>query len=243
MTDHRGYISPQLYARLAGAVYLFIIVSGVAGAVVRPQMIVPGDPGATAANLVAGARTLRLVASIESLHMAAGIVLAVLLYALLKPVDRYVSLLAALTHVACAIVLATAAVGTFAALRLTRGAGYLSAVDEEQRHALALLAIRLQEDLFAVGLVFFAVTCLALGYLVIRSGFLPRALGVLMFVAAGAYLVNSFAHILSPALSARLVPLIFAPIFVAELALALWLAVRAVDSERWHARAAAAGIG
>jgi hypothetical protein len=242
MTDRTGSISPQLYARIAGAVYLFIIVSGVAGAIIKPQMIAPGDPAATAANIVAGASTLRLVVSIESLHMAAGIVLAVLLYALFKPVDRYISLLAALTHVACAIVLAVAAIGTFAALRLTGNAGYISVVDIHQRNAFAMLAIRLQEDMVAIGLAFFVVTCLALGYLVIRSGFLPRAIGVLMFVAAGAYFLNSFAHILSPSLAAQLVPGIFAPIFVAELSLALWLTVKGVDREEWHARAVAAGL-
>jgi hypothetical protein len=243
MTDRSGSISPQLYARMAGAVYLFIIVSGVAGAIIKPQMIVPGDPAATAANIVAGASTLRLVVSIESLHMAAGIVLAVLLYALFKPVDRYVSLLAALTHVACAIVLAVAAIGTFAALRLTGTGGYISAVDIQQRNALAMLAIRLQEDMFAIGLVFFVFTCLALGYLIIRSGFLPRTIGVLMFVAAGAYILNSFAHILSPSLAEQLIPGIFAPIFIAELSLALWLTVKGVDREEWHAQAVAAGVG
>jgi hypothetical protein len=242
MTDRRGSISPQLYARIAGAAYLFIIVSGVAGAIIKPQMIVPGDPATTAANIVAGASTLRLVVSIESLHMATGIALAVLLYALFKPVDRYVSLLAALTHVACAIVLAVAAVGTFAALRLTGTAGYLSAVDIQRRNSLAMLAIRLQEDMFAIGLVFFAFTCLALGYLVFRSGFLPRAIGVLLFVAAGAYILNSFAHILSPPRAAQLVPGIFVPIFIAELSLALWLTVKGVNREEWDARAAAAGV-
>lgn len=242
MTDRNGSISPQFYARLAGAVYLFIIVSGVAGAAIKPQMVVPGDPAGTAANIVAGAGLLRLLVSIESLHMSAGIALAVLLYALLKPVDRQVSLFAALTHVACAIVLAVAAIGTFAAIRLTGTAGYLSAVDMPQRSALAMLALRLQEDMFAIGLVFFVFTCLALGYLIIRSGFLPRALGVLMIVAAGAYLLNSVAHILSPSLAEQLVPGIFAPILVAELSLALWLTVKGVHRENWHARAVAAGV-
>jgi zinc transporter ZupT len=116
-------------------------------------------------------------------------------------------------------------------------------VDIQQRNALASLAIRLQEDMFAIGLVFFAFTCLALGYLIIRSGFLPRLIGILMLVAAGAYLLNSFAHILSPSLAAQLVPGIFAPIFFAELSLALWLTVKGVDREKWHARAVAAGVG
>jgi hypothetical protein len=243
MTDRSSSVSPLVYARLAGAIYLFIIISGVAGAIIKPQMIVLGDPAATAANIVAGASTLRLVVAIESLHMAAGIVLAVILYALFKPVDRYVSLLAALTHVACAIVLLVAAIFSFAALRLTGTASYLSAVDMEQRNALAMLAIRLQEDMFALGLVFFVLTCLSLGYLIIRSGFLPRAIGVLMIVAAGAYILNSFAHILSSSLAAQLVPGIFAPIFIAELSLALWLTFKGVDREEWHDRAAAAGVG
>ena len=92
---------------------------------------------------------------------------------------------------------------------------------------------------FGVGLIFFGMTCLALGYLIIRSGYLPKVLGMGMQLAGVCYLINSFALILSPALAHQLFPAILLPAFVAELSMALWLLFKGVNLPRWNARQAA----
>lgn len=125
----------------------------------------------------------------------------------------------------------------FAALRLLDGAGYLKTFQPDQLHTLALLAMKLHGDGYAISLVFFAFACLALGYLIFRSSYLPKTIGVLLAIAGGCYLVNSFAHFLDPAFAATLFPAIFVPIFVAELSLTLWLIVKGVDVAKWEARA------
>jgi hypothetical protein len=101
--------------------------------------------------------------------------------------------------------------------------------------SLALLALKLQGDSYAIGLVFFGFSCLALGYLIFRSAYLPKAIGVLLAVAGACYLLNSFTRFLYPAAGAALFNAgILLPCFVAELALALWLLVKGVDVAKWQ---------
>jgi len=84
--------------------------------------------------------------------------------------------------------------------------------------------------------VFFGFECLVVGYLIIRSGYLPRTLGYLMQIAGSCYLVNSFALILAPTVSSRLFPAILLPPFVAELSMALWLLLKGVNVAKWEQR-------
>lgn len=240
MTYKSDSMSPQLYARLAGVLYLYIIVAGIfAEMFVRAKLVVSGDADATAGKIIANEFLFRLGFSGELLHLAFDVVVAVILYALLKPIDRNIALLAAFMRLACDIVLAVASLSHLAALKLLAEADYLKAFTADQLHALALLVLKLHGDGYAISLVFFGFACLSLGYLIYRSGFLPRTLGVLMAIAGVCYLVDSFSHFLSPAFAAALFPGIFFPMFVAELALALWLTVRGVKVVIWDEKAKA----
>jgi hypothetical protein len=230
--------SPQPYARWCGALYLYVIVAGMfAELFVRSKLVVPGDAAETAANLLARETLFRLGVSGELLHIAFDALIAALLWALLRPVDRTLALAAAFTRLACDVVLAVASLSHFAALRLLRGGDWLPGLDEGARQSMALLALRLHGDAYSISLVFFAFTCLALGVLVARSGFLPKWIGVLLVVAGLCYLVNSFTHFLAPALAGRLFPALFVPIFVAEASLTLQLLIRGVDAEAWQSLA------
>jgi hypothetical protein len=234
-------LAPRTYARIAGLLYLYIMVAGTfAELFVRSRLVVSGDAAATAGNLLAHESLFRLGFSAELLHLALDAGVAAILYVLLRPVDRVLALLAALTRVACGIVLAVASLGHFVALRFLDGPEFLRVFAPEQRRAFALLALRLHGDAYAISLVFFAFTCLALGLLVFRSTFLPRTIGVLMAIAGVCYLISSFAHFLVPAFGARLFPALFVPIFVAELSLTLWLLVRGIDAAKWEIAADAA---
>lgn len=127
----------------------------------------------------------------------------------------------------------------FATLRLLGGADYLQTFAADQLHTLALLAMKLHGDGYAISLVFFGFACLSLGYLIFRSSYLPRTIGALLAIAGICYLTNSFAHFLSPTFAATLFPALFVPIFVAELSLALWLIVKGVATAKWKTRAGA----
>jgi hypothetical protein len=217
--------------------YLYIIAAGsFAELFVRSKLVVSGNAAATAGNILAREGLFRLGFSGEFLHLAFDVAVAMILYALLRPVDRNIALLAAFMRLACDIVLAVAGLSQFAALRLLGGAEFLKAFTSEQLQALALLILGIHGDGYAVSLVFFAFACLALGYLIYRSGYLPRTIGVLMTIAGICYLVSSFVHFLAPAWDADLLAPLFVPIFFAELSLTLWLLVKGVDMAKWEAR-------
>ena len=233
MTVRTAGISPQPYARICGVLYLYIVVVGIFAAQVRSKLVVPADPAATAGNILANESLFRLAFAGELLQLAFDVAIAMLLYVLLRPVNRNIALLAAFMRLACAIVLGVASIAHFAALRLIKGADYLAAFQTAQLHDLAVLSMRLHEDGYGIALVFFAFACLSLGYLIFRSGYLPRTLGALMAIAGVGYLVNSFASFLDPVFASRLFPAILMPALVAELSLALWLTIKGVDTAKW----------
>jgi hypothetical protein len=205
---------------------------------VRGRLVVSRDAEATARNILSNESLFRLGFSGELLHIACDVVVAVLLYALLRPVHRYVSLMAAFFRLAADLILAIASIAHFATLRLITGSDYLGTFTPQQRNTLALLAMKLHGEAYAICLWFFAFACLSGGYLIVKSGYLPKAIGALLAVAGTCYAVNSLAHFLSPAFAALLDPAIFLPIFVAELSLALWLLVKGVNTAKWQERCA-----
>ena len=239
MTDRAYDLSPQRYARICGVLYLYIIVAGIfAELFVRSKLIVSSDAAATASNILANETLYRIGFSGELLHIAFDVAVAVLLYALLRPVDRNIALLAAFMRLSSDIVLGVASISHFAALRLLRGAEYLGSLQLDQLHSLALFALKLHGDGYAISLVFFGFACLSLGYLIFKSSYLPKTIGVLIAVAGGCYLVNSFSLFLAPRFAAKLFPSLFMPIFIAQLSLTLWLLLKGVDKQKWNEKVA-----
>ncbi|HEV7509542.1 MAG TPA: DUF4386 domain-containing protein [Thermoanaerobaculia bacterium] len=107
---------------------------------------------------------------------------------------------------------------------------------------MASLSVKSHGYGFGVALIFFGCVCLILGYLIFRSGYLPKAVGVLMQLAGLSYLTDSFALILSPSFANRIFPAILVPAFVGEASLCLWLLVKGVNVGKWNARAGAQPI-
>src|SRR6202022_224200 len=126
-----------------------------------------------------------------------------------------------------------------AALFPLGNAGYLRAFEPEQLYAMASLSVKSHGHGFGVSLLFFGCVCLVLGYLIFRSGYLPKALGVLMQIAGLSYLTNSFALLLAPNFANRIFPAILVPAFIGEASLCLWLLVKGVNVEKWRRSAAA----
>ncbi|HEY0855571.1 MAG TPA: DUF4386 domain-containing protein [Albitalea sp.] len=232
--------SPQRCARLAGALYLVIIALGLFGEVfVRGTLVVPGDAAATASGILGSPLLWRAGIAGDLLMQVLDVPVILLLYVLLRPVSESLALLATLTNLVQTAVLAVNKLSLLVPLFLLEGAGgTLTALSPQQLEALSLLAINVHGHGFGIGLVFFGVACLVRGHLILRSGFLPGSLGVLMVVAGIAYLVNSVALLLVPSFQASIFPGVLVPAFVAELALAAWLVVKGVHTGRWQQRAA-----
>lgn len=128
----------------------------------------------------------------------------------------------------------------FAPLLLLRDVASSASFGTDQTQALALLSVKLFEQGFTVALLFFGVDCLVIGWLIFRSTFLPRILGVLLVVAGLCYLTNSFVDVVFPALA--LPSYFLLPSYVVELALCLWLILIGVNAEKWKEQAGAAHL-
>jgi hypothetical protein len=162
------------------------------------------------------------------------VALTPILYFLLRPVSKFLAMMMVLFNLMCVALEGGATLYLMLALFPVGRMEWLASFDPQQLATLAMLSIRSHTYGFGVDLIFFGFTCLLMGYLIVRSGYFPRALGVLMQLAGVCYLINSFALILSPALSSRLFPLILMPCLVGEAAFGLWLLVKGVDVVKWE---------
>lgn len=231
-------MKPQLMARVAGLSYLITTVAGLfAEIVVRGGLIVSGDAAATARNITASESLYRLGFAADLIGGAAYLVVTLLLYELLKPVNRVLSLLAAFFSLVGIAIGGVAALAHLAPLLILGGASYLHAFDAGQLQALAYLAIRLHAQGYLIALVFFGFYEALLGYLILNSGFLPRALGVLVGIAGLAFLINSFATFVAPPVGAALSNYMLILDAIGEFSLMLWLLIAGVDAPKWAQRA------
>jgi hypothetical protein len=237
MTDRTINISPQIYARTAGVLYLVNIACGLFGeAIARGHLVVAGNAAATAHNIVASDFLFRCGIAGDLVMHLTDIPMAVIFYVLLRPVSRDFSLLAALFGMIQTAILGANKLNLVTVLLLLGGSNYLKAFDPNQVQALASLSLSLHEFGFSVGLIFFGASCLVTGYLMYRSEYFPKALGGLQAVAGICYLINSFSLILFPALADKLFPAILLPAFVGELGTCLWLLVKGVNVIKWNER-------
>ena len=235
-------VTPRLKARIAGAFYLLTIITGVFAEVfVRGALVVRNDAAATATNILVHESLYRFGLAADLIMLACYLAVTLLFYELFKPVVRSLSVLAAFFSLVGIAVLAVNSLNHFAPLIFLGDAHYLSAFETNQLQALAQMSLRMHARGYTISGVFFGIYMLSLGYLIFRSGFLPRILGVLMSVGGLVFLTNGFAIFLLPTLVTRL-PDIGMLGGIAELALSLWLLVRGVNLPKWEEKASARQI-
>ena len=221
-------------AKVAGLLYLLTIPLGIFGALYVPsRLIVPGDAGRTAENLMAFESLFRLGIVSDILAPLVLILVVLLLYQLLKPVNKSWALLMVIFLVAGVPVALLNKLNQFAALQLLSRADYLSVFTVEQLQALALLFLRLHNQGSTIAFLFWGLWLFPLGYLVFKSGFFPKTLGILLMIACFGYVIDSFATLLGYRVNLGM----FAA--VGEVLFILWLLIKGVNVERWEKRTVA----
>jgi hypothetical protein len=232
--DTRSGTSPRLLARTAGLLYLVIIALGLTGElVVRSSIVSPGDATATAAQIAASGGLFRVGFLADSVMFLCDVALAVLLYVLLRPVNKTISLMAMCFRLIQTAVIAANLLHYHAAVIALSGSEYASAFGAEQLNALASFFLDLHSHGYDLGLLPFGLSCLLLGYLVYRSRYLPRFVGVLLVAAGFTYLTGSYTRFLFPA-HVRAVAPIYLVAIVAELSMCLWLLTKGVKVKEWE---------
>ena len=225
-------LSPRFKARMAGVCYVLGSLTSVFGQmVVLGMLVVPASATATAANILSHESLFRLGFVASLMTVPFHLIWAVLFYGLFKPVNRSVSLLAGFVMILGCAMWALSSLFHLAPLLLLQGSS-LSAFVPEQLQALALILLKLNAQAYDIGLVFFGFWCVLVGYLIFRSTFLPRIIGVLEVLAGLGYLTllwRPLAHYLYPYNLALAGP--------GEISLMLRLLVKGVNEQRWKEQA------
>jgi len=223
-------ISRRHSAVIAGYGYLFIIVLAIfAEFFVRSKLVIPEDAATTAGNISSNQGLFRLGIVGYLLAAIFDVVVALGLYVFLKPINKSLSLLAAWLRFMHATIFALALGNLLNVLQLLSGAKYLSAFSAGQLQAQVMLSLDAFDYEWRIGLVFFGLHCLVLGYLIVRSGYIPKLLGVVLIIAAFGYIIDSFAYFLMTNYTAHedlFLAIVALPALVAEVSLCLWLLSR-----------------
>jgi hypothetical protein len=222
-------------ARIAGALILIMAVIAPFGMLYVPStLIVPGDAATTANNIMASDGLLRAGIASDSVVFLIEIVVTVLLYVLLKPVSKTLSLVAAFSRLAMTVIQGINLLNYFFVLLLLSGAGYLAVFAPDQLHALVLLFLNAHQNVVLIWGLSFGLHLFVLGYLVYKSGYIPRIVGVLLVIASLCYLTQSFGNILLPNYAEIFASVGF--LSIVEIALPLWLLIKGVNVEQWEKR-------
>jgi hypothetical protein len=235
MPNRTSEIAPNVYARSAGIAYLIIIIAGLIGEMfIRNKLIVSGNAAATAANIANSELLWRIGIAGDLLMHICDVIVMIGLYVLLKPVNRNLALMAMLFTLIQTAVLVANKMTLMMPLFLSGNAEYLKVFSNEQLQSLSYVFVKAHGYGFGIGLIFFSFECFINGYLIFKSGFFPKALGIMLQVAGLCYLVNSTALIINPSLADKLFPAILLPPFIAELSLCLWLIIKGVNVQKWN---------
>jgi len=222
----------QAYARLAGVLgVITLIVGGFGEAYVPGAIMVAGDAAATARNILAPEALCRWGFAAYLVEAFCDVGLAMAFWVLFRPAHRNVALLMVLFRVISTAGFAGAQVLWFGALRALGNAEQLASFTPDQLDALAFALLGLASFGGALFTGFYGVASLLLGWLILRSGLIPKILGVLMAIMGAAFVLQTFLVIVAPAYAS---PLLLAVAIVAFLPLTFWLLVKGVDVARWQ---------
>lgn len=229
---------PHPNARAIGVVYLLYFLTAFFGAFLMRGLVIPSDAVATANNLLAHETLYRSGFAVNLIANAIYIAVTALFYRLFEPVNRNISLLAAFFSLVGCTVQIFGGLFQLAPLVILGNSQSLGSFNLEQLQALALLCLKLYSQTFNISLVLFALYDLLLGYLILRSTFLPRILGGWLMVAGVGWLTFLWPP-LATALSSFVLP--FGGL--AEIVLMLWLLLKSMNVSRWEEKARAGQIG
>ena len=228
--------SIQKTARTAGFLYLMYMVTTIFADVFgRSKLIVFGDAAATANNIMASEWLFRLSFVSDLVSAVLFFLAAWALYVLLRPVNKDLALLFMLLNLGGVAVYSLNLLNQFAAVLLLSGANYLRVFQADQLQALAMFFLNLYHNGYWISQIFFGAWLFPLGYLVFKSGFLPRILGIVMMIHFVGWLMTFLQFFLFPGYEG--ITYVTYPLgFISEFGLTLWLLIKGVNVEQWKKR-------
>jgi hypothetical protein len=234
MKTRTAELSPLFRARLAGILYLIANLPAPFALVYLPaRLIVRGDAAATANNIMASESLFRLGIVGLLFNSIANLLLVLALYQLLKVVNKSMASLMVMFVLAAVPIAMLNELNQIAVLQLLSGADYLQVFTREQLQSLAYMFLRFHSQGLSIAMIFWGLWLFPMGYLIFKSDFMPRILGILLMIGCFGYVIESFASVLGYNVS-----IIFFTSW-GELLLLLWLLIKGVNVEQWQKHAAA----
>jgi hypothetical protein len=231
--------SPQRFARFGGALYLVIILFGAfSEGFVIDRLLVSSDPSINAHNIVAAAGLWNLGVAANLIVVICAVPLLWIEYLLLRPVSREWALLSVMFNIVSLSVEAVSKLYLMLVIPTLTNPAYAELATPGQLQVLAAVALRSHHLAFHICLLFFGFTCLVNGYLIARSSYFPKFVGVLLQLAGACYVVAGFTRLVLPAVADLLVPAILLPPLIGESAFCLTLLIRGVNIGQWNRRMA-----
>jgi hypothetical protein len=231
MTTKENMNSLKKTARMAGFLYLIYIVTTIVADVFgRSKLIVFGDAAATARNIMASEWQFRIGITGDLVSAVFFLLAAWALYVLLKPVNKDLALLFVLLNLGGVAVYSINLLNQFAAVLLLSGADYMKVFQADQLQALAMFFLNLHKNGYWISQIFFGAWLFPLGYLVFKSGFLPRILGIVMMIHCVGWLMTFLQFFLFPGF--EVITYLTYPLgFISEFGLTLWLLIKGVKDQ------------
>ena len=218
------------YARVAGVAMLLSIVFGLLGEMILPdRIIVGGDAAATAASILAHPTLFRLTFAAYLVEAFCDVGLCVFFYILLRPVNRELALLSAFFGIAAMVTYAVSESSFFASSLVVGDSPGMGTFTADQRSALAYLALRISGAIAWLFLCLYGIATMIRGYLIARSTYLPRILGILFIIGGAGFFLRSATYVLAPKLSS---PILLLPMAIAGILMMAWLLIKGIDPAR-----------
>ena len=223
-------------ARLAGTAYIIIFISGIfANFLVLENIVVPGDANSTIINIESNTLLFRTGILSFIIMVIADLLVAWALYLLFVPVNKNLSLLAAWLRLVNVTIFGVALFNLFNVLHVINDTTYFSSIDNSLLQAQVMLFFESFNNTWLLGLIFFGLHLLVLSYLIIKSNFISKIIGLILTLAAFGYLIDSLAQLLLPNYADYkdiFLLIVVVPGVIGELSLALWLLIKGADQTK-----------
>ncbi|HWD90482.1 MAG TPA: DUF4386 domain-containing protein [Mucilaginibacter sp.] len=233
ITNRIAGISPRAKARVAGICEFFEGLLSAYGQVsILGSLVVAGNSAATAANILGHQQLFWFGFAISVLGAAFHIAWGYLFYELFKPVNASIARFAAFTVILCSAMQAVTALLYAAPMIVLQHGNSLSSFSNAQLQELMMFFLKLNNYAFEIDLVFFGLWCVLSGYLISKSTFMPRIIGVLLMIDGLGWMMYIF-----PQFAYSIFMVIAIASGLAEVPLQLWLIIMGVNSRRWYEQA------
>jgi hypothetical protein len=221
--------SLKKFSKFSGFLYLMVIGTGMFAEVfIRQAMIVSNDAVATANNIQAAEMFYRFGFVADLINFIFGLPVILFFWILFKQSHKYIVTLAIFFVIISNAIFATNLLNQLHPLLIYGNQNYLQAFQPNQLAVLSTMALKIQSQGYAIGLVFFGFYCIIIGYLIFKTNFIPKILGILYAFAGLSYILNSFIMFLSPGFNNPLFPYVLIPAFIGEFSVCIWLLIMGI---------------